>query len=155
MIRTAYLNLGSNIGDRLFNLESAVAAIEARIGAQVRRSPVIESEPWGFGSANAFANIGLAFPTSLPPAALLDLLLGIQSGIDPAPHRDASGAYIDRRIDIDLIAVDDLVISSPHLVLPHPRMHLREFVLRPMLCLAPGWRHPILGLTPAQMLSRL
>ncbi len=156
MIRTAYLNLGSNIGDRLLNLERAVAAIEARAGgAAVSRSSMIESDPWGYESARRFVNIGIAFPTALSPSGLLDLIIDIQSRLDPAPHRDAAGAYIDRRIDIDLIALDNLVVDTPRLTLPHPRMHLREFVLRPMMDLAPRWRHPLLGLTPAQMLSRL
>ena len=155
MNHTAYINLGSNLGDRLCILQSAVAAIESRLGAAARRSEPFESEPWGYSSANPYINIGIAITTTLEPPELLAELLDIQRAIDPSPHRDATGAYIDRRIDIDLIAVDELTLSLPELTLPHPRMHLREFVMTPMAELAPAWRHPILGLTAAQISASL
>ncbi|MDE6378068.1 MAG: 2-amino-4-hydroxy-6-hydroxymethyldihydropteridine diphosphokinase, partial [Duncaniella sp.] len=72
-----------------------------------------------------------------------------------APHRDRDGGYIDRRIDIDIIAIDSIVLSTPRLTLPHPRMHLREFVLVPLAQLAPGWVHPVTGLNASAMLARL
>ena len=68
-------------------------------------------------------------------------------------HRNADGSYRDREIDIDIIAVDDVVYSSERLVLPHPRMRGRYFVLRPMVSLLPGWRHPATGLAVEDMLS--
>ncbi len=155
MNHIAYINLGSNLGDRLSVLERAVAAIESRLGATARCAEPVESEPWGYVSANPFVNIGLAIETSLEPGQLLGELQAVERSIDPSPHRDASGAYIDRRIDIDLIAVDTIVTATPELTLPHPMMHRRLFVLRPMLELAPQWRHPLLGLTPAEMIARL
>lgn len=152
---TAYVSLGSNLGDRISVLESAVAAIERRLKVTARRAAPFESEPWGFESANPFVNLGIAFDTTLPPAELLAELHAVEHAIDPSPHRDATGAYIDRRIDIDLIAVDTLTADTPALTLPHPRMHLRPFVLVPLAELAPRWRHPLTRLTCAEMLARL
>lgn len=152
---TAYVNIGSNIGDRHAHIERAVTAISEIAEGAVRRSDPIESEPWGYVSEHPYINLGIAFETSLPPAELNATLQTIQHDIDPAPHRQPGGTYADRRIDIDLIAVDEAVINTPELTLPHPRMHRRQFVLLPMLQLAPEWRHPIYGVTPARLLARL
>lgn len=86
---------------------------------------------------------------------ILRKLQEIQSNIDPSPHRDASGAYIDRAIDIDLITIDDWVVDHPDLTLPHPRMHMRDFVLIPLRQLAPHWTHPILAKTAVEMIADL
>lgn len=142
---TAYINLGSNTGDRRSVIDRAVAAIERRLGCTARRSHEVVSAPWGFESPNMFLNLGIAVETTLDPLTLLRLLQQTEREIDPSPHRDTAGNYIDRHIDIDLIAVGDTVIDSPELTLPHPRMHLRDFVLRPMAELAPEWIHPLLG----------
>ncbi|MBD5241684.1 MAG: 2-amino-4-hydroxy-6-hydroxymethyldihydropteridine diphosphokinase [Barnesiella sp.] len=152
-MHTAYINIGSNLGDRHGNIAAAVAAVKERINPQVRLSEPVESPPWGYRSANSFINIGAAFETQLTPLELIEILLDIQNSISDLPHRTLSGGYADRIIDIDLIAVDQLVISTPELTLPHPRMHLRHFVLIPLQELAPQWVHPVLGLTPAEMLA--
>ncbi|MCM1483826.1 MAG: 2-amino-4-hydroxy-6-hydroxymethyldihydropteridine diphosphokinase [Muribaculaceae bacterium] len=156
MPATAYINLGSNIGDRMAHLERAVAAIRSIPGASVRVSAPFHSAPWGYDSPNDFINVGLALELAdIDPRQLLDALLRIERSISPASHRTASGAYADRVIDIDLIAVDGTVLDVPGLTLPHPRMHQRTFVLKPMAELAPEWRHPLSGLTPAEMLALL
>lgn len=150
-----HLNIGSNLGDRRAMLADAVAAIRrAWPRASVSVSEPVESEPWGYDSPHPFLNIGvmLVLPAPQQPEAVLDTLQAIERTLGHgAPHRNADGSYRDRLIDIDLIAVDTLVVDTPDLVLPHPRMHLREFVLRPMCEVWPGWRHPLLGLTPAEM----
>lgn len=151
----AYINIGSNIGDRAAHISRAVGMISACSGARVTVSRPVESRAWGYESANMFMNIGLMFDTALSPYKLLEILLGVERSICDASHRGPDGSYCDRVIDIDLIAVDDMVIDTVTLVLPHPRMHMREFVLRPMAELAPGWRHPVSGLTAAEMISRL
>ena len=143
---TAYINLGSNIGDRRPTIGRAVALIEQAFGATARRSDWFESEPWGFDSPNQFINLGVAIETGdTTPLEILRTLREIEHKLDPSAHRDASGAYIDRTIDIDLIAVDDIVTDTPELTLPHPRMAMRDFVIIPMLQLAPDWVHPLLG----------
>lgn len=136
---TAYINLGSNIGDRRSTIERAVAAIEADLGVSARRSQWVESEPWGFDSPNRFVNLGIVVDTELEPIELLRRLQAVEKSIDPSSHRDAEGRYIDRVIDIDLIAVDHLVVDTPELTLPHPRMKERPFVMGPLLELCPDW----------------
>ncbi len=100
-------------------------------------------------------NMGIVIMTSMPPEKMLKSLLDIEKSISSASHRDGSGNYVDRIIDIDLIAYDDLIIDSESLTLPHPRMHLREFVLRPLALLWPDWRHPILDLTAQELLDSM
>lgn len=79
----------------------------------------------------------------------------IEQAVSSCHHRDANGNYIDREIDIDIIAIDDLIINTPTLIIPHPRMHLRDFVLTPMLQLAPTWRHPIMVTTIQELADTL
>lgn len=151
----AHVNIGSNLGDGLANVTRAADMIAARLGVEVRRAEPVVSEPWGYSSPNTFVNLGIAFDTAIGPVELLRILRDIEASISPAPHRNADGSYADRLIDIDLIAVGDTVTDTPELTLPHPRMHLRDFVLRPVARLDPEWRHPLFGLTAAQLLARL
>ncbi|MCM1029205.1 MAG: 2-amino-4-hydroxy-6-hydroxymethyldihydropteridine diphosphokinase [Pseudoflavonifractor sp.] len=151
----AHVNIGSNLGNSEALIDRAVSLIASRLGVGVKRALIERSMPWGYDSTRPYLNLGIAFETTMEPAVLLDVLLEIQAEIDPAPHRDPSGDYIDRAIDIDLIALGRQTIDTPSLTLPHPRMHLRPFVLRPMAVLEPEWVHPRLGLTPACLLGRL
>lgn len=152
-----HINIGSNIGDRHALIGQAVAAIEGALGLTALRAPLVESAPWGYDSALPYLNLGIALdmPGDCDLLRLHTLLQQLQLSIDPAPHRSADGSYIDRAIDIDLIAAGSAVIDTPALTLPHPRMHLRPFVLAPMAALEPGWIHPLLRLTPAQMLDNI
>ena len=152
---TAYLNIGSNKGNSLALIEQAVALIEHLCNTSVRCSGVVKSAPWGYESENPYTNLGVAIDTDLNAHALLDALQAIELKVSPTPHRDSQGNYIDREIDIDIVAIDAMVIDTPRLTLPHPRMHLREFVLQPMHELAPEWQHPLSGLTAMQMLEQL
>lgn len=152
---TVHVNIGSNIGDRRALIERAVAAIANLADSSVSCSEFVESQAWGYESANAYLNLGVCFESDIEPEELLRRLLDVQNRIDSSAHRNADGTYADRAIDIDLIAVGSLVVDSPTLTLPHPRMHLRDFVLRPMMELDPHWLHPQLGATPAELLARL
>lgn len=148
-----HINIGSNLGDRRKVIAKAVAMIEERLGVKARRAPIVETPAWGFESANKFLNLGIALDVEIEPVALLPLLRGIEREIDPSPHRDAAGGYIDRAIDIDLIAVGDTVVESAELTLPHPRMRDRRFVLLPLAALEPSWRDPVSGRRVAEMLA--
>ncbi|MCM1162894.1 MAG: 2-amino-4-hydroxy-6-hydroxymethyldihydropteridine diphosphokinase [Muribaculaceae bacterium] len=150
-----HLNIGSNIGHRRSTLERAVAALSEALPGQMKVSEPIETPAWGYESANPYLNIGVMIDSDvdLPLQRLLELVLDIQNGISRQPHRDATGGYCDRIIDIDIIAVDDRIVQTPELTLPHPRMHLRRFVLEPMATLDPTWRHPVLGKTASEMMG--
>ena len=153
---TAHVNIGSNIGDRHAHIERAVACMSAAIApGGLRRSDYVESEAWGYESENRFLNLGVCFEWGGSAEELMGKLLEVQASICADSHRDSEGNYVDRVIDIDLIAVGEQVVRTDGLTLPHPRMQERDFVLRPIAQLDPGWRHPESGLTVVEMLGRL
>ena len=150
-----YLNIGSNMGDRRDNLYRAVVALAACTGGDCAVSPIVESEPWGFESDNRFMNLGVCLQSTMSPWQMLERIHEIERELGSASHRDAQGGYVDRLVDIDIVAIDDLVIDSPSLQIPHLHLPERDFFLIPMQHLAPEWRHPVTGLTAAQMLEKL
>lgn len=150
----AIVNLGSNLGNRSLNLSRAMAAIMARFG-DIEMSHAVYSAPQGFDSTHEFLNTCIMFRTDMDPLELLHTLQQIEQRISPTPHRDDSGAYIDRVIDIDIIALDDRVIDTPELTVPHPRLAERRFYLEPLREVAPSWAHPVTGLTADEMISAL
>ena len=130
-----YLNIGTNLGDRRENLRRAIEALTGDATSWVV-SPVVESEPWGFESENRFLNIGLALDSDLEPLAMLDRIHDIERQLGSAAHRDAQGGYVDRLVDIDIMAIDDaqgrpMTIDLPTLQVPHPHLYDREFFLKP------------------------
>lgn len=135
---TAYLCLGSNMGDALGFVEKGVGMIAGAFPASsiTRTAPVV-SEPWGYESSNPYVNLTIRIslpeePTEQNALALLDVLQGIEREISSVPHRNADGTYRDREIDIDIIAIEGLRMDRPRLRLPHPRAGERDFVLIPM-----------------------
>lgn len=135
MTHKLYLSLGSNLGDRETNIRQALALIDERVGSVYRVSSCIETAPVGFSSPNKFINVVCLVHTMMSPMACLretqkiETELGrTQKSINP----DGSLTYKDRLIDIDLLTYDQLVLNTPELTLPHPRMHERDFVLIPL-----------------------
>lgn len=126
-----YLNIGSNLGDREGNLRRAAAEL-ASLGSRCTVSSIVESEPWGYDSDNAFLNVGVMLESDLEPLDMLHRCQEIERRIGSLSHRDKNGNYIDRLVDIDIILIDDLVIDTSELTVPHPRMHQRDFVMRPL-----------------------
>lgn len=135
---TAYLCLGSNLGDALNFVEKGIGMIaDAFPECEITRTPVIVSEPWGYASAHPYINLTVRLTLPLPTTEahaidLLNALQGIEQEISTVPHRNADGTYRDREIDIDIIAIDGLRMHHPRLVLPHPRASQRPFVTIPM-----------------------
>lgn len=123
-----YINIGSNLGNRLMNLTRAVSAIEKKFG-WFELSHHIESEPWGYESKNRFLNVGMAFISDLDPTEVLHILQNIEKSINPVSHRKPDGSYADRVIDIDIMAADNMEMRTPELTLPHPHLHDRPFFL--------------------------
>lgn len=143
-----YIALGSNLGERFANLAAARKYLAEDIEL-VACSPVYETPPWGYQDQPAFLNQVVEGYTDLEPFELLDFLkqiehhMGRHKGILNGP----------RIIDLDILFVDNLVLESPSLTIPHPRMRGRAFVLLPMADLSKEFIHPHYGLTIAQMLA--
>ena len=157
--RRAVVALGANLGDRHTTLGQAAALIAAEIGPIVSRSRWLETpalihpdDP--AQSYPAYLNGVLVASTPLPPAEILQRLHAIEGRLGRDRGKETA-RWRPRLIDLDLIAVDDLVLDAEGLRLPHPEMHKRDFVLAPMCEVWPDWRHPILGRTAADLLIAL
>ena len=126
-----YLGLGSNIGDRRQCIADAIRLVSERVGAVLRQSTLIETEPWGFQSKHKFLNGVILCETDKSPREVLALTQQIERdlGRKKKPH---SSRYHDRPIDIDILLYDDLTIDEPDLRIPHPLMHERDFVMIPL-----------------------
>lgn len=150
-----YLNIGTNLGDRHANIAAAVAALEQRTRASVRISNAVETPAWGFSSPNDFLNVGVSLKSHIRPLDMLTMLKDIERTMGSSVHRDAAGNYADRIIDIDIVAIDEMVVDEPTLQVPHRHLAQREFFLRPMAQLAPHWMHPLLHKSATQLLTDL
>lgn len=138
-----YLSLGSNMGDREKILELSIKEIGKRIGTITKVSSKYETEPWGFVSANKFINMAVEVTTELSPQEVSDRVHQIEDDLGRTRNSNATG-YEDRVIDIDILMIDDIVSDNSVLTLPHPKMHLREFVIFPLCEIAPNAIHPLL-----------
>lgn len=127
----AYLSLGSNLGDRHATMQSAILLLCKQAGSVDRVSSAIETEPWGFESANKFLNMCVRITTTLSPEQLLATTKDIELQLGRTT-KSVNGQYHDRPIDIDILTYDDLRINTPSLTLPHPHMHERDFVMIPL-----------------------
>lgn len=131
-LHEVYLALGSNLGNRQEMLDEAVRQIGCRIGKVIRRSSWIETEPWGFESSNRFLNGAVCCHTSHTPHKVLLLTQAIERDMGRKRKTDSHHGYSDRTIDIDILLYDDLRIDSAELVIPHPLMEERDFVMIPL-----------------------
>lgn len=128
-MKKAYIGIGTNIGDRLHNIKAATEALSHLPGTQVLKvSDVYETEPWGYTDQDNFFNICAEIETELSPNALLGACLGIEAAFGrERPFKNAP-----RTLDVDLLLYEGVVKNEPELILPHPRMHERAFVLVPL-----------------------
>lgn len=150
MRHSVYLGLGTNLGDRQANLRAAVKGLPP--GVEVRRvSPIYETEPWGYEDQPPFLNQAAEAATDLPPEELLAYLKALETSLG----RVQSFRYGPRLIDLDILLYDNLVLETPGLVIPHPRLAERAFVLAPLADLAPGLVVPGKGQTAAELLAGL
>jgi len=149
-IHTAYFSLGSNLGDRADNLGRCIHLISKNIGTVSKRSGIYESEPWGYESENYFYNLCIEVKTALKPLDLLKNIIRIERR---SGRRRSGSGYADRVIDIDLLFFDHVVLETPRLILPHPGIPHRKFVLMPLAEIVPGFVHPVLKKPVAEILE--
>ena len=164
-IVTAYLGLGSNLGERRENLERAAELLfrspsealdHGRLKSHghlrlLRSSSVYETAPWGYANQPDFLNCVLEVETGLTPDRLLD----ITQGVEREMGREWSLRYGPRVIDLDILFYGAIIIEQANLQIPHPRLHQRAFVLAPLAELAPELTHPVLGLTTQELTDKV
>ena len=150
---TAYIALGANLGDRESNIRTALEKLEHTPGINVTKVSTLIENPAVGGPADSppFLNAAAELVTSLTATALLDALLAVEQSLG----RTRDVKWGPRAIDLDLLLYADQVLSTPGLTLPHPLMHQRRFVLRPLAQLAPDTIHPTTKRTIRELLDNL
>ena len=138
-----YLSLGSNLGDKEHNILQAIKYINERVGNVLAYSALYVTEPVGFLSENKFINAACAVSTSLSPLQLLDQTQRIEKEMGRG-QKSGNRIYADRIIDIDILLCSDLIFENEELIIPHPHLHERSFVLDPLVEIAKDCMHPVL-----------
>lgn len=131
MTHRVYFSLGSNLGDKEGNIREAIRRMAELVGTVERQSALLVTEPWGFESDNLFVNAAVCCTTVLTPRQVLETTKRIEREMG-RKLKSVDGQYHDRVIDIDILTYDDVEIDEPDLRIPHPLMHEREFVMKPL-----------------------
>ena len=148
-MNSTFLSLGSNLGNKLAHFSSAENYISKNIGCIVMSSSVYETEPWGYTQQAAFLNKVIQVETILNPHELLKAILNIEFRMG----RIKTHRWHERIIDIDILFFNDLIMKEVDLVIPHPLMHERKFVLMPLVEIASIYIHPIINKTSKSLLA--
>lgn len=144
-----FFEIGGNQGNRLDNINLAKVQIVSQIGRIIIESGIYETPPWGFESALAFYNQILVVETELGLGNVLQVIFEIEKVLGRVRTDER---YSSRTMDIDILFFDDVTINTDKLTIPHPRLHLRKFVLVPLCEIAPEFIHPIFKKTIQQLL---
>ncbi len=147
-----FIGLGSNLGDRKKNIQTAVNLLEKEKKIEIiKQSKIIETEPYGNLNQPDFLNCVVEVQTDLNPEHLLEICHKIENELG----RIRKEKWGPRTIDLDILFIDDYVIRTPDLVVPHPEVHLRRFVLTSMVEIAPDFVHPVLNKTMKEIYNNL
>jgi 2-amino-4-hydroxy-6-hydroxymethyldihydropteridine diphosphokinase len=148
-MHTAYLLIGGNLGDRQLNLQQAAQLVEENCGDIISISSVYETAAWGVTNQPSFLNQVLVLNTELESEELMHRLLAVEKELGRIREEKMG----PRTIDIDILLIDDLILHTDHLTVPHPSLHQRRFALTPLAEVAPTKKHPILNKTIAELLT--
>jgi 2-amino-4-hydroxy-6-hydroxymethyldihydropteridine diphosphokinase len=146
MTHLIYLSLGSNLGDRSTNLRNAITNLDLKVQL-VAQSSIYQTEPWGYSDQPSFLNQVIKGDTTLDPFDLLTFIKDIEGSMG----RQETFRFGPRLIDLDILFYDDLVLDTPELTIPHPRITERAFVLIPLAEIAPDLCHPVFSKTIQQL----
>ena len=147
-MKTVYLLLGTNMGDRNFNLSAATACIENDMGEILLKSSIYETEPWGVTDQQNYFNQILKISTQVSAQEILKKILSIEKKLG----RKRTTKYASRIIDIDILFYNQDIIQEENLIIPHPLLHKRMFVLSPLFEMAPDYIHPVLHKSIKQLI---
>ena len=150
MNHVVYIALGTNLGNRLDNLRAAFGALPPEVSV-LAESHVYETPPWGYEDQPSFLNMVIKAETELEPEQLLQYLKELETELG----REQSFHWGPRLIDLDILFYDDLVLDSPPLIIPHPRLHERAFVLVPLMDLAPELIHPVFKKSVRELIAEV
>jgi len=151
-VKTGYIGIGSNIGDKLSNCLKAIELIKGIPGSRIiAQSDFYRTEPVGVEGQEWYLNGVISLSTSISARELLQSLLDIETGMG----RKRKGKWDPRIIDLDILLFGDDAINEEGLIIPHPRMHVRRFVMEPLVRLAPDLIHPVSGKSMAGLLAGL
>ncbi|MFO8067696.1 MAG: 2-amino-4-hydroxy-6-hydroxymethyldihydropteridine diphosphokinase [Bacteroidales bacterium] len=152
MKNKVFILLGGNVGDVQDTFKKCIDKINLQVGQCVNMSEVYISEPWGFKSENLFYNQALFVETTLNPSELLKHLLFLEKLFGRERDKEKKG-FSSRKLDIDILFFNDLILDSEDLSIPHSFLHKRRFALRPMLDIAPVLVHPVYNKTIMQLFT--
>ena len=144
------LGIGGNIGNKQLNFTKVAHLVTERLGEIVKSSSIYETPPWGFVSEDHFWNQVLLIVTELQPEKLLEEIQEIE---DEFGRKRIIGKYTSREMDVDILYFENIYIETEKLIIPHPRIPNRKFVLVPLVEIAPDFKHPLLRLTNLQLLE--
>jgi 2-amino-4-hydroxy-6-hydroxymethyldihydropteridine diphosphokinase len=149
-MKNVFLGIGTNIGNRESNIDNAIEKIEEYVGPVIKISSWYETEPWGFTAKGEFLNLVLNVGTDLSPQELLDKVLSIELLLGRVRKKKR---YESRIIDIDILVYNDQIVHEDNLIIPHPLLHERRFVLVPLCELAGDMIHPVIKKSYSSLLE--